>query len=958
MHIHNKAIQNKIEEELQVEKAKNQILIDNLEDLVYTYDLTGVVNYVSHRISEYGYKAEDIVGKHITEFIHPDDRDFVLGTFQQSMLSGIDVPVTFRIFTKSGDVKIVQESGRTFKNENGEFLQYIGIIRDLTKKNKAEKELAHNELKFRTIIESITDIIYVYDENGIINYISPNFKIYGYDSDDIIGHSLFEFFHPDDQQMLLIAFKKVVDSDERISIILRLLTKKGEIRIIEANYKGSFYLDDKTKFYSGIFRDITERKMAEDALAFSEAKYRSIVENIQDIVYTLNQTGIFTYVSPSIKTIGYKPEELTGRYIIELIHPADQQIFIESIVRLVETGEMTLTAFRLISKSDEVKIVEITGKSIVFSKESSVHYSGIIRDVTEQKKTEEELTKHKESLEQLVEERTSDLERINSVLREEISERKLANYALKKREKELNQAKEYAEKCNKAKGDFLANVSHEIRTPLNAIIGFCELILSESDPEKAKNYALFAMTESDVLLELINELLDMAKIDSGKITIDSTIFDLKELLNTICRSMNLRVMQKGLNLSCSIDEKTPIYIEGDPMRLRQVILNLLSNAIKFTDDGIIRISVKPLEEDDMNNTLLFDIEDTGIGIPEDKLSHIFDSFIQADGSTTRKYGGTGLGTTISKKLVEIMGGTIGAESKPGVGSRFWFTVPVKRQNAATDRKTMGIGNIDDTDAGKDEITASSHAGCRILLVEDYIANRDIAMVYLANEGFYAEYAVNGKEAVFMCLETKYDLILMDVQMPEMDGYKATDLIRKKDSANKETPILGMTANAYKSDLDKCIESGMDDVITKPIRKKAFIEAIRKWIQKGRSVINDRSEPPIDMNKLLAEFEMDNEAINIILSGFLSDTEKQILIIEEAVKCDDLDTALQEARKISGGASSINAIHLSKAADSFEQNAKTSTNQDLAAIIESIKKELASLRKFWSEKKWEDKPIKG
>jgi signal transduction histidine kinase len=393
----------------------------------------------------------------------------------------------------------------------------------------------------------------------------------------------------------------------------------------------------------------------------------------------------------------------------------------------------------------------------------------------------------------------------------------------------LELAKVDAEKASASKTNFLSNMSHELRTPLNGIVGFCELIQNSSSLSRINDYSGLIISESEVLIDLINDLLDISKIEAGKLELEYLPFDLEHVVSGIAPFMRLKAEQKGLDFRIAIEPETPLRLVGDPMRLRQIIVNLSGNAVKYTEKGEVNVHIKSIEETAENVKLYFEIKDTGIGIPKEKQKDIFDRFVQADQSTTRKYGGTGLGTAITKQLVELMKGDIGMESEPGKGSLFWFTVTFdKRYGVLQEKQDALEDKIDPVDA------MQMGSSGKVLLVEDYPTNQLIASNHLTNAGYDVELATNGLEAVKLCEKMSFDLILMDVQMPEMNGYEATRKIRNGKTPNKDVSIVGLTGNAYKHDGDACLNAGMNDVITKPFRKKAFLSAVRKWVKKNKA----------------------------------------------------------------------------------------------------------------------------
>ena len=381
----------------------------------------------------------------------------------------------------------------------------------------------------------------------------------------------------------------------------------------------------------------------------------------------------------------------------------------------------------------------------------------------------------------------------------------------------LLEAKKIAESATKAKSEFLANMSHEIRTPMTSIIGMAEL-LSESDlTDKEKDYVERLKGSGDALLCIINDILDLSKIESGRIDLEEIDFNVAEEIEKIISIYGVRAHDKGISLTKTISGDVQVNLRGDPVRLRQVLVNLIGNAIKFTDEGEISVSVEGTPDDDVT---IFTVTDSGTGISEDKLEAIFDEFSQADSSTTRIYGGTGLGLTISRKLVELMGGEISVESEVGKGSAFCFSVRMKAGLAKKEERKKEKK----TDVGRVE------RSLKILLVDDSEDNRLLIKTFMKGSQHSLDMAENGEEAFEKFMEKRYDLLLMDMQMPVMDGYEATKIIRRweEDKNIKETPILAFTAHALKEEVERCIDAGCTDHLAKPVKKKELIERIRSY----------------------------------------------------------------------------------------------------------------------------------
>ncbi|MBN2715598.1 MAG: response regulator [Deltaproteobacteria bacterium] len=534
-------------------------------------------------------------------------------------------------------------------------------------------------------------------------------------------------------------------------------------------------------------------------------------------------------------------------------------------------------------------------------------------------------------------------------------------------EQELRSAIQHAKEANRLKSRFVSNVSHELRTPLNGIIGFSEFIMAAKTLDEAQDNARTIIREGEVLLRLVNGLLDHAKMEEGKLELNPEIIDLHSLLDDIARTSFLQAHRKGLDFDLKLGSGLPKYIEADGLRLRQILNNLTSNSLKFTEKGVIHIIAEVQKQEDSVSTIRFAVKDTGIGIPKSRQKAIFDSFVQADSGTARKYGGSGLGTTISLQLVKIMGGTMGLESEEGQGSEFWFTVSFPTLALADAEARIKSSLVQmlrpiDVAAGK------------ILLAEDYEINQKVIGHHLSQEGFHYKVVENGKDAVDACESELFSLILMDVNMPEMDGIEATGIIRSQSSRNRNTPILALTASAEPETREACLNTGMNDVITKPVKREVFIGAVYKWFtpitidENGIPIVqpsariskadfreaahvndpsaeadateaaddNVQSQPPLlDISTLLEQFGGNVTLAQTMVNHFKKTVPNQLNQMAQALKSNDLESVRKEAHKIKGGAGSIAAFMLMDIARRLEDAAREGVAQDATFLLKEL-----------------------
>ena len=549
--------------------------------------------------------------------------------------------------------------------------------------------------------------------------------------------------------------------------------------------------------------------------------------------------------------------------------------------------------------------VSATGDEIQHLGES---FNRMIGDL---KASQEEIRQHRELLEERIRQRTEDLER----------------------------AMRSALASSQTKSEFLANMSHELRTPMNGLLGMLDVVLDSRLDAEQKEQLEIAQRSAYSLLALLNDILDLSKIEAGKMMIERIPYNVRVVLEDCVKSFQARASQKGIALHFEVDQQAPSSIMGDPLRVRQIAANLLSNALKFTDRGWVslRLSAPPAAG---SAVMEIEVSDTGPGIAADKLATIFDKFTQADGSITRKYGGTGLGLAIIKRLVELQGGSVSVESKVGKGSSFAVRLPVEAVSESV------VVPAETPPAMLEDRQPASAS--RVLLVEDNLVNQKVVHAILRKKGYQLDIATNGREALAKLDSCppgqEYGLVLMDVQMPVLDGLETTRVIRHN-SRWDDLPVIAMTAHAMNGDRERCIQAGMDSYISKPVQPAHLIATIEEFLS-GRAV-SQRAAPANEMERGLTERLMQDDSgmANDLLRIFLQLAPERLQRLETAAGNGDAVTLAEEARKIAAAAEQLTSRKLGECAQRIERAAQRGEYRQVAPEIEALRKEILFLEEM-------------
>ncbi|NTV70209.1 MAG: PAS domain S-box protein [Azonexaceae bacterium] len=640
-------------------------------------------------------------------------------------------------------------------------------------------------------------------EKGWIEVNDALCQTLGYTRDELTRMTWTELTYPDDLAPDLAQFNRMLAGEiNSYAMDKRFIHKNGHLVYTRLAVSHVRKPEGSLDYVVAMVEDISDRKRSELALESSEKQLRFVLEG--------SELGFWDWDIAAGKVdrnerwavmLGYTHSEIqhTVMQWTDFIHPEDRERAWDSIKAVIEgRSNMHRLEYRMLHKDGSIRW--ILDQASVMQRDADgrpVRMCGTHTDITARKQDELELLQHRHHLQQLVEVQT----------------------------RELRIAKEAAETANVAKSAFLANMSHEIRTPLNAITGMTHILRRGSlTPEQADRIDKIENAGSH-LLRIINDVLDLSKIEAGKFALEDAPVHLEAMLDNVAFLLGQKARDKGLRFNIETASITH-HLHGDATRLQQALLNYVANAIKFTERGHITLRVKEEAQADKTTTLRFEVEDTGIGIAPEALPKLFSAFEQADNSTTRKYGGTGLGLAITRKIAEVMGGTAGVTSTPNQGSTFWFTVVLKKGPHSAEEAAKAR-----LEAAEQAIQRD-HVGKRILLAEDEPINREIAQALLEDVGLQIDLAENGREAVEKARTGNYDVILMDMRMPVLDGLYAAREIRQL-LGHQTPPILAMTANAFAEDKDQCFEAGMDDFISKPVMPEVLYETLLNWFEKGR-----------------------------------------------------------------------------------------------------------------------------
>ena len=1061
-------------------------VLEAMQSVFYRTDLAGTLVLASPSFARlFGYRSvDDALGCNLAEsvYVNPRDRDALVERIREDG-SVSDYDVTLR--KRDGTVIEAQSTSHLWMDEDGTVLGVEGVLRDVTEEKRREEELRFS----RFLIERAGEVVFWMTEDGALKYANRAAReTLGYDLHEFLTmtvHDLDPWFPaerwPDHMRELKQAGVLRFETRHR--------RKDGVLVPMEVT---AMYIEFAGAAYDVAFaRDITERKRVEEELREGRERLDFVLKSAEvgawewDLV-----TNVTTWDETLAGLLDLPVEARRGTWqsFDPSIHPDDLEL-VDAVVQDVLRSDVPYQVeYRVLHADGRVTYVEERGRVTRDEGGTPVRLSGVTWDVTQRREMEGSLRLAKDEA--------------------EAASRELEVAARRANELALD-----AEAANAAKSAFLANMSHEIRTPMNGVIGMTTLLLDTDLDEEQRDYALTVQNSAEALLTVINDILDFSKIEAGKLDLETLDFDVRSTVEDTCDLPALHAAGKGLELTALVEADVPSALRGDPGRLRQVITNLLGNAIKFTERGEVALSVGLVSESEAQVVLRFEVSDTGIGIAAEQREQLFEAFTQADASTTRRYGGTGLGLTISRRLVELMGGEIGVDSTPGKGSTFWFTGRFGRQDASvlevsaetlpvdvagvrvlavddnrTNRKVvagmldawrcrhtevegaqaalatmreacasgdpfrvvildmmmpemdgeaLGAAIKSDPalaasdlimmtsmgtrgDAGRLEalgfaayltkpVKQSQLFDClmvvlhrrdraqpavaprivtrhalaerrkrtvRILLAEDNAVNRRVALKTLERLGYRADAVVNGAEALEALARRRYDVVLMDVQMPEVDGMEAARLVRDpgSDVLDHAVPIVALTAHARSEDRVACLAAGMDDYLSKPIRPEQLAAVLARWTRRDQRAeltvgLAPRSRaaapsatgpavetsqvpgaragaaegaPVFDERVLLELLGGDREAVAEILDEYVTDAPRQVVALRKAVLAGDAELARRHAHTLKGASANVGAESVRDAAFRLERAAGNGSVEEGAGLVAAVESELGRL----------------
>jgi PAS domain S-box-containing protein len=873
-----------------------------LVELDLSFRVTG---WSAHAEQMFGWTAREIVGCPSSRLIPARNHERYLHGLRELIAS----PTAGGL---SREVTALRRNGQELKTDMSVSLserqsgpQIVVIISDHIQRDRFGGGLPEAEQTFRDVVDSLDDGYFEVDLSGTFTAVNATYcRLTGREAHELVGTNFRSLLRDDARaQIAYDTFHAVFLTGQPVKAFsARFRRKDGSRRFVEQSITLKRDGEGRPVGFRCIARDCTERRLEAERMRLSEERYRAILEQIEDGYFEidLSRDGHYEFVNDAFCRIsGHSRQELIGQPYASFHDEATAERLFAAYHQVYLTGQpLKAIEYALPARDETIRYVE---ESVSLRKDAVgaiVGFMGIRRDCTARKIVEQEIAK----------------------------------------------AKEAAEAASQAKSEFLANMSHEIRTPMNGIIGMTELALDTGLTPYQQDCLSTVRSSAQALLTILNDILDFSKIESRKLVLEQIPFALQDVLHETIKPFVPAAHHKGLAIVGEIAPDIPPLLLGDPTRLRQVLTNLIGNAIKFTERGGITVSARHEARADGGSRLHLAVADTGIGIPAGKQTAIFEAFRQADGSTTRRFGGTGLGLAISSTLVQMMESEIRVESTPGQGSTFSFVLDLDRPGDASmvAESTVPAAAI--------RPAARRHSGTvqvkRVLLAEDNLVNQKVAVGLLSKRGHAVTVAGNGRQAIDALAEQAFDVVLMDVQMPEMGGFEATAIVREREKATgAHAWIVAMTAHAMAGDRARCLAAGMDDYIAKPVSPAELFAVVERPHDSADDAVTAAEPVMLDRDEAIERLGGDESLLQEICALFIEDGPRRLSAIQDAVTRGDFVRVRAEAHGLKGAAANLSALALVDAAAALEQAPDGELDQPCQRLSTEVERLQAALVRY-------------
>jgi len=918
------------EEALQASSERYRLIVQTAAEGIWMCDANDQTSFVNPTMARMlGYQVEHMMGRPMADFMDPDCA--AMRQRQQPGAAAASEPAEGRFYRQDGSSLWALLSTSTVNADNGSYAGTLTMVTDITDRRLAELALRHSNQRLASVFNAVTNGLLVFDAAGnIIECNAAASRMLGRAA--ARGAGQWEGVHEDGRRFSAPEHpvaQALVSGQPVRDVVMGVSGAGGETCWLSVNVEPLREERGPGSMLVASLTDITYRKRSEDALRQGEQRLQEIIQMMPIGLFIKDKDSRMILMNRACEQqFGYSFDELNnGDYTV--FHAPEEAAAFRARDLEAFAGRSLIDFEETIWNPSlgQARQLRTFKKPVYDAHGAPAYLIGMAIDISDSKANERALRELNEHLEERVAQRTAQLE----------------------------EARQQAEEASAAKGQFLAKMSHEIRTPMNGVIGMAYLALKTELEPRQRDYLEKIRFAGEHLLRIIDDILDISKIEAGKLEIEDVDFSLDHVIQTLTTVVAPKAASRGLRLTFELDPALAPVLRGDPLRLGQVLINYVNNAIKFSEQGSIEVSVKQLLADEEACLLRFEVRDHGIGLSEAEQGKLFQAFQQADTTITREYGGTGLGLAICKQLAQLMGGEVGVESAPGAGSTFWFTarLGVSPRGLPDVINEVNAAAAALLDSARSSAAMSALKDARILLVEDNTFNQQIALEMLEEAGSSVCLANNGAEALDLLHQADFDCVLMDVQMPLMDGLEATRRIRA-DPALAATRVLAMTATATKDDRERCLQAGMDDFIAKPIQPALMYQKIASWLpEREAGAANDDSARPrptgraafrptlagdpaiIDLSVLAQLLGYHPHKIRKFAFKFLQTTEAGFNEMEAALAAGELQKLRELGHRIKSSARAVGALGMAELCLQMEQLAPDADAKTGAAAARSL-----------------------